>query len=113
MVKSRSGRAPDTPPKRDDSDTADLSDVDTQPLDEIPVGRRFTSSDDLLAVESEMIAEGIELANRAIPLSDHPEHHNYDSADEIREEIEAELSRDHPNKQRIGVLNELVATFDT
>lgn len=106
----RAGRAPDTPTtsKDDSDDKADLSDLDTPDPDEIPVGRRFTDNPDILRLEREMIAEGVELGNRAVPINDHPEKHDYEAAAEIRDEIAAEASKDYPNKERIGVLNQIL-----
>ena len=106
----RAGRAPNTPgtSKDDDNSNTGLSDLDTPDADEIPVGRRFTDNSDILRLEREMVAGSVELGNRAVPLNDHPEKHDYETAAEIRDEIAAEASKDHPNRQRIGVLNQIL-----
>lgn len=73
---------------------------------EIPHGRRFSGNDELLRFESELLADGIELANRAIPVGYHTKNRSYDRQ-EITEIIESELEKTHPNRQLIGYLNEV------
>jgi len=77
-----------------------------QELAEIPVGRRYSGSEQLLAIERELVAEGAELPNRAIPTEYHPENKDYADAEEVRELIELESEKDNPNRQLIGLLNQ-------
>jgi hypothetical protein len=75
-------------------------------IEHIPTGRRFSSNSELLRIEKELIAEGIELPNRAIPAEYHAEIRSYEPG-EITELIEQETNKDHPNRQLIGYLNEV------
>ena len=95
-------RKPDTP--RTD-DTPAGTDRD---LNDIPVGRRFSANSELLEIERELVADGVELPNRAIPIEYYAESRSY-TDDEIRSIIEAELEKDAPNRQLIGYLNEVKA----
>lgn len=106
---TRAGRAPDTPTtSKDDSkkNKADLSDVDVPDMDEIAVGRRFSGNQDILRLERELLADGVELENRAIPMKYHTVKRDYTDS-EIAKIIEREVSKEYPNKQLIGYLNEL------
>jgi len=94
-------RKPDTP--TDDAGPAGSG----QQFADIPVGRRFSSNDELLRIERDLLAEGVDLSNRAIPSEVHKSN-GYESAAAIRERIEAEADREHPNKQTIAYLNELL-----
>jgi len=76
-----------------------------EPAD-IPVGRRYSGNEQILQIERELLAEGRELENRAIPKMYHPEQKDYSDQQEVRELIELESEKDHPNKQLIGLLNE-------
>jgi hypothetical protein len=73
---------------------------------DIPAGRRFTSSEEILRIEAELIADGVNLPNRAIPAEYHPEQRDYDSPEDIRAEITTEAEKEHPNRSLIGLLNE-------
>lgn len=108
MTTHRAGRAPNSPPERDESDELDWDGPD---MAEIDVGKRFSDNPEVLRLERELVADGVELDNRAVPLSDHPEHHAFESTQEIREAIESEADSEHPNKARIGVLNDLLSQF--
>ena len=111
--KHRAGRAPDTPAtsKDDNNSKSGLSDFDVPDSDETPTGRRFSDNDEILRLERKMVAEGVDLDNRAIPMKDHPKHHEYETAAEIRDEIASEASKEYPNRNRIGVLNEILTTL--
>jgi len=78
----------------------------TKDQTDIPVGRRYSSSEQILKIERELVADGEELDNRAIPAEFHPEQKDYSDPQEVRELIELESEKDHPNKQFIGLLNE-------
>lgn len=91
-------RKPETP--RTDDDPAGFSETA-----DIPAGRRYSSNRDILAIEAELVADGVELSNRAIPVEYHPENREYDDPDTIRGLIEDEIATDHPNRQLIGLLN--------
>jgi hypothetical protein len=72
---------------------------------DIPAGPRFSGSEEILRIEQELVAEGRDMPNRAIPLEYHPEKRDYDDAEQIRAEIEAEAEKEHPNRSLIGLLN--------
>lgn len=71
-------------------------------------GKRFSSNDEVLQIERELAAEGVELENRAIPAKDHPMHLEGVSDEEIRERINNEAQKENPNRQRIGHLHEML-----
>jgi hypothetical protein len=73
-----------------------------------PPGRRFTGNGELLRLESEMVANGTELPNRAIPIEYHEMNNDY-TREEITELVDREVAKDQPNKELIGFLNELKA----
>jgi len=100
-------RKPETP-RTDDSPAG----MDRATKD-IPAGPRYSSSKEILELEAELVADGVDLGNRAIPAEYHPETRTYSDADAIREEIEAELDTDHPNRSLIGLLNEQLAEVET
>ena len=77
-----------------------------QRLGEIPLGRRFSGNDEVLALERELVADGVELDNRAIPAEYHAARREYDDGD-IAAIIETEIEREHPNRELIGYLNTL------
>ena len=77
--------------------------TDSQPAN-IAAGKRFSDNETLLRLEAELIAEGIDLANRAIPSEYHADRREY-TQEEIAEIIEAEMKNEHPNKRLIGYLN--------
>jgi len=75
-------------------------------------GKRYLSRDsDLWALEQKVAVAGDlrEDANRAIPLSEHPERIGDVDAAELRERIEDEANTPVPNKSRIGHLNDLLS----
>lgn len=94
-------REPETP-RTDDGPAGDSE------ITDIPAGRRFSGSQELLDIESELIAEGQELPNRAIPTEYHPEHGDYDYSDPavVADLLDAEVGKEEPNKSLIGLLNE-------
>jgi len=77
-----------------------------QQATDIPVGRRWTNNEEILQIEERLARDGVELPNRAIHMSYHPTKRQYDDADEVRELIEEEAQRDHPNKSLIAFLND-------
>mgnify|MGYP000220398785 CR=1 FL=1 len=96
-------RQPTTPTTDTNAQTA------AQPLS-IPAGRRFTGSEFILNTEAELVADGKELPNRAIPDKYHRRH--MDGPDDIQQAIDDEVSKDEPNKQAIGYLNTLLDGAD-
>lgn len=72
---------------------------------DIPPGRRFTSSEQILRIEAELVSDGVNLPNRAIPAEYHPETRDYDDPATIRDTIVTEANKDHPNRSLIGLLN--------
>jgi len=95
-------RAPHNP---DQPDASDIKVTDRP-------GKRYLSRhSELWEIEQEMAAEGQlpEDANRAIPVSEHPERIGDVTADELRERIKRESETPVPNKSRIGHLNDLLA----
>jgi len=91
-------RKPKTP--RDDDGPAGTG----EQLREVDAGRRFVS-DDILDTERELVAEGVTLANRGIPIDDHPMHRDYDDAEAIRAELKAEGDKENPNQSLVALLN--------
>jgi len=77
-----------------------------QPTRTTETGRRFSGNEELLQIERELVANGVDLQNRAIPMEYHTMNRKYE-AQEIGEIIELEAEKDHPNKNLIGYLNEL------
>jgi len=71
-----------------------------------PPGRRFSGCDEILQLEKEIIADGGELPNRAIPIKYHEEKRDY-TTEEINELIDTEVETENPNRKLIGYLNEL------
>lgn len=73
-----------------------------------PPGRRFTGNGEILRLESEMVANGTELNNRAIPVEHHEMNNDY-TREEITALVDREVAKSQPNKELIGYLNELKA----
>jgi len=71
-----------------------------------PPGRRFSGYDEILQIEKEIIADGGELSNRAIPIEYHKEKRDY-TTEEINELIDTEVAKENPNRKLIGYLNEI------
>lgn len=70
---------------------------------------RYTANDEILRLEQELQDEGVELANPAKPLHQHPMLMDCpDDPAEIRALIEAEVNKDDPNRERIGMLNRVL-----
>jgi len=94
-------REPETP-RTDDGPAGDSE------ITDIPAGRRFSDNQTVLSIESELIADGKTLPNRAIPTEYHPEHGEYDYSDPavVADLLDAEVSKENPNKSLIGLLNE-------
>lgn len=80
----------------------------TYQAESIPTGRRFSGNEEILALEQQLVADGVELSNRAIPIQYHEMNNEYTAA-QITDLVEAEVSKDTPNKALIGYLNELKA----
>ena len=88
------------------STNATHHDDEEHSLADIPAGRRFVSRDSVVwAIEQELLVEGVELQNRAIPM----EYHGLDDPDDIRDAIEEQSAAMHPNRNAIGYLNERLA----
>jgi hypothetical protein len=68
-------------------------------------GRRFVS-DDLAATERELVADGADLPNRGIPVQYRDRVAGCDDADELRDLIETECQKPHPNQSLIALVNE-------
>ena len=101
-------RKPQTP-THDSTDT-DSDDDRTDPLAR-PAGRRFSGNQTVLDIEAELVADGHDLPNRAIPIECHAT--NITGGPEaVRERIEAETAKDAPNKQTIGYLNTLLQDME-
>jgi len=92
-----STRKPETPGH-------DTDDEDPDPLDN-DIGRRFVG-DAVLAIERELVESGTDLPNRGIPHAWRSRALACDDPDELREAIEAEVEKEHPNQSLIGWLNE-------
>jgi len=92
-------RKPQTP--NDDAKPAGTN----QEQSNIPVGKRFSGNKELLETERELVADGVELDNRAIPVEYHKEKSDH-TTEERNEIIELELEKDAPNKNLIGYLNQ-------
>lgn len=73
-----------------------------------PPGRRFTGNGEILRLESEMVANGKTLDNRAIPVEHHEMNNEY-AREEITRLVDKEVAKEHPNKELIGYLNEVKA----
>jgi len=69
---------------------------------EVSTGRSFTSNDDILRLEKELVEDGVALSKRHIPAWAK----EIDTQDELQEAIQEETAKDHPNKSLIGFLNE-------
>jgi len=88
------------PDSMDIDDTPGGADSETE---NIPAGRRFSGSPEILEIERELVAEGVDLPNRAIPIS--YRQRDYDSPEDVQDIIETEAAKEHPNRQLIGYLN--------
>jgi len=95
-------RQPDTP-RTDDSPAGQ-----TSTSDDINVGPRYTSNTDILRIEQELRDDGVELANRAIPVEHHPMHEGLDSPEAVRDAVQTEAESEDPNRDRIAHLNRLL-----
>jgi len=77
-------------------------DTETHSTETIPTGRRFIAADsERWRIEQELVAEGADLANRAIPVR----YRDLSDPAAIREAIETEAEADRPNQRAIGYLN--------
>jgi len=79
---------------------------DSQP--DRPVGRRFIS-DEVADIERELLADGVALPNRGIPSQYESRVASCADADELRQLIETETEKDHPNQSLIGYVNDRLA----
>lgn len=66
-------------------------------------GPRYSGNPELLRIERELVADGVDLPNRAVPVEWHPRESH--TTEELRARIEAETETEHPNRALIGVLN--------
>lgn len=77
-----------------------------QEIQDIPPGRRFSGNDMVLEIEHNLVADGVDLPNRAIPVNYHAVNRTY-TEEEIQSLIETEAKKENPNRQLIGYLNGL------
>jgi len=70
-----------------------------------PTGRRFVSGE-ILAIERELVAEGVDLPNRGIPAQYEDQVESCEDPDELRGLIETEVQKPHPNQSLIGYVND-------
>jgi len=77
------------------------------PLD-CDAGRSFTGNEDILRIERELVAEGVDLPKRHIPQWVR----DLETDAEMDDAIEDELEAAHPNKSLIGYLNERKAEVE-
>jgi len=82
------------------------TDTDTRNPLARSAGRRFSGDESILRLERELVADGVTLENRAIPIRDHAECGDDINAEEIQRRINEETDKEHPNRNRIGYLNE-------
>jgi hypothetical protein len=70
-----------------------------------PTGRRFVSGE-VLEIERELVAEGVDLPNRGIPSQYEDRVAECADPDELRGLIETECQKPHPNQSLIGYVND-------
>jgi hypothetical protein len=73
-----------------------------------PTGRRWVS-EEIAAVERELLEDGVTLPNRGIPSQYRRRVLGCSDADELRDLIETETEKEHPNQQLIGWINSRLA----
>lgn len=79
-------------------------DEEYSPFDH-PTGRRFISGE-ILEIERELIAEGVDLPNRGIPSQYESRVTECKDPDELRALIETECQKPNPNRSLIGYVND-------
>jgi hypothetical protein len=84
----------------------DDDEEDSQP--DRPVGRRFVS-DEVADIERELLKDGVALPNRGIPSQYESRVASCADADELRQLIETETAKEHPNQSLIGFVNDRLA----
>jgi hypothetical protein len=72
---------------------------------------RYTGNDEILRIERDLRAEGVDLQNPALPLEEHPDVGSI-SAAECRERIETEAAAADPRQDRIAGLNRRIAALE-
>jgi hypothetical protein len=70
-----------------------------------PTGRRFVSGE-VLEIERELVAEGVDLPNRGIPSQYERRVKQCSDVDELRGLIETEVQKPNPNQSLIGYVND-------
>lgn len=75
---------------------------------DIPAGDRYTGNPEILRIEEELLDDGVDLDNPAKPIEEHPENDNFDDVDDVQAAIKSEVSKDNPDRDRIGQLNRLL-----
>jgi len=98
-------RKPTTPPSTSSTDSENTDTDARDPLTR-PAGRRFTGDKSILDTERELVADGVELDNRAIPVKDHAECGDDIDEAEIRARVNEEADKENPNRNRIAYLNQ-------
>jgi len=73
-----------------------------------PTGRRFVSGE-VLEIERELVEEGHDLPNRGIPSQYEERVKGCEDPEELRELIETEVQKPHPNQSLIGFVNDRLA----
>jgi hypothetical protein len=91
-------------PKTQREMTAEEDRTDIPHPTDRPTGRRFVSGE-VLAIERELVTDGVDLPNRGIPIAYRDKASKAD-ADELRAAIDLEVEKEHPNQSLIGWLNE-------
>jgi len=79
-------------------------DEEHSPFDH-PTGRRFVSGE-VLEIERELVAEGVDLPNRGIPSQYEDRVTECTDPDELRELIETEVQKPDANQSLIGYVND-------
>jgi len=90
------------------STNATQSDDEEHSLFDHPTGRRFVSGE-VLDIERDLVAEGVDLPNRGIPSQYEDRVKECSDVDELRGLIETECQKPHPNQSLIGFVNDRLA----
>lgn len=82
------------------------TDSEEQSQEPIPAGPRFVSeAGERWAIEQQLVADGVNLENRAIPAR----YQGISDPSEIKQAIATEADADRPNQRAIGYLNKRLA----
>jgi len=93
------------------STNATHSDDDEHSLFNRPAGRRFVSGV-VLEIERNLIADGADLPNRGIPSEYRPRVEDCADVADLRELVETEVQKPHPNQSLIGYVQARIAEVD-